>query len=129
MPIISGMTAAKAAQAIGIKGMISIGLAIALAVVMWRADVISGKLETKRDELAAEKANHQITRNSVDILEGELAKYIGAGRAAQAAQLAAIEAQAKKSASLRLQAADIRGMLDSIEPDDECRTPDFVMGN
>lgn len=130
MPFIESAAAAKIASAIGIRGAIAIGLAIALGLVMWRADVISGKLDGKVQELADERAEHQVTRNSVEILESELAKFIGAGEAARVAQLAAIEAQAPKSAAMRAQAAEIRSMIDQIEPGgDECRTPDFVMGN
>lgn len=120
---------AKVAEAIGIRGAIAIALAIALGLVMWRADVISGKLDGKAQELADERAGHQVTRNSVEILEGELAKFISAGDAARVAQLAAIEAQAPKSAAMRAKAAEIRSMIDQIEPDDQCRTPDFVMGD
>ena len=69
------------------------------------------------------------SNDSIDLLEGELAKFIGAGKASQIAQLAAIEKQAPKSLAMRSRAEEIRAMIETIEPDDQCRTPDFVMGD
>ena len=102
-------------------------LAIALAFVIWRADGLSDSLEAKRNELASERAAHAITRGSVETLQGALEKFVGAGKAARAAQLSSIEAQAPRSAVLRGKAAAIRAELESLEPDDQCRTPGFVM--
>ena len=64
---------AKLASAIGIRGFIAIGFAVALALVMWRADVLSGKLDDARFEIATERANHAITRGSVALLEKTIA--------------------------------------------------------
>lgn len=114
------------ATRIGIRGYIAIGLALALSLMAWRANSLSNELESKRDELAGEKAAHQITRRSVDTLQEVLEKYVGAQKAARIAQLASVEKQAKKSAAMRERAAAIRAEIDSLEADD-CRTPDFVM--
>ncbi len=112
-----------------VLGGLSLALAIALVVVVWRADVISGKLEDKRDELAREEARHAVTRQSVGILEGELAKFIGAGKASRVAKLASIEAQAKDSARLQQQADVIRAeMATQAEGDPcDCSTPGSII--
>lgn len=117
----------KLAKMIGIKGFVIIGMAIALGIVMWRADVISGKLEDKRNELAAERAGHAITRQSVATLEQSLSRFIGAGKAAKIAQLAAIEAQAKDSAELQAQADAIRSEMSTLTSDAKCTTPKSII--
>lgn len=61
------MTAAL--QFLGIRGMIAVGLAVALGIVMWRADAISEDRDALRDSLAQEEARHAVTRQSVGTLE------------------------------------------------------------
>lgn len=118
------------AKAIGIKGFAAIGLALALGVVMIRADQISGELEKNRDALAAERATHAITRQSVTILQSSLERFVGAGRALRVAQLAAIEAQAKDSAKLQNEADAIRAEMSAMgtrSVDENCRSPGSVI--
>lgn len=118
---------AKLAQSIGIKGFISIGLGLALALVMWRADAISGQRDDARQETANERAAHKVTRNSVDILQTSLGKFVGAGKAAKIAQLASIEAQAKDNAKLQGQADAIRAEMATLNDDGECKTPQSIL--
>ena len=47
---------------LGIRGCIAVGLAMALAFAMWRADVISGKLERARSQIAAMKVASEAAR-------------------------------------------------------------------
>lgn len=126
--MMAGFSFAKLAEAIGLKGFIAIGLAIALGVVMLRADAISKSREQVRNDLAAERAGHAITRNSVATLEASLSKFVGAGKAARVAQLASIEAQAKDNAELQSQADAIRAEMATLGKDGSCKTPGSIMG-
>lgn len=122
------LSVAKIAKAIGIKGFISIGLALALALVMWRADSISKDREDMRNKLAAERAAHAVTRASVDNLQNSLATYVGAGKAAKVAQLAAIDAQAKDNAQLKAQADAIRAEMAAPKAKAaDCKTPGSIL--
>jgi predicted negative regulator of RcsB-dependent stress response len=125
--MISGVAAAKVAKAIGLKGFVIIGLLIALGIVIWRADAISADREDQRNKLAAERAQHAVTRNSVDTLTASLAKFVGAGQASRIAQLAAIEAQAEDNARLQGQADAIRAEMASLAPDGRCATPSSII--
>ena len=124
----AGLTLGKAASAIGIKGFFIIGLIIALGIVMWRADSISADREDQRNKLAAERANHEVTRNSVNTLTASLAKFVGAGQAARIAQLASIEAQAEDNARLQSAADAIRAEMETLTDDDgRCITPGSII--
>lgn len=128
--MIETFTLAKVAKAIGIKGFAAIGLGLALIFVIIRAHGLSGDLEAKRNELAAERAGHAITRQSVAILTDSLEQFVGAGEAAKVAQLASIEAQAKDNAALQAQAEAIRAEMEAmskraVEPG--CRSPRAVI--
>lgn len=128
--MIEGFTLAKLAKAIGIRGFLAIGLGLALIFVMIRANSLSGDLEAKRNELAAERAGHAITRQSVTILQQSLEQFVGAGEAAKVAQLAAIEAQAKDNADLQAQADAIRAEMEAMgerAADPNCRSPRSVI--
>jgi septal ring factor EnvC (AmiA/AmiB activator) len=128
--MIEGLTLAKIAKAIGIKGFAAIGLAIALIGTAIYAHHVAADLEAKRNELAAEKAGHAITRQSVTILQQSLEQFVGAGHAARVAQLAAIEAQAKDSATLQAQAEAIRKEMAAAPAraaDPDCRSPRSVI--
>lgn len=122
------MAWAKIAAAIGIKGFVAIGLAVALGIAMWRADAISNDREAIRNNLATERANHAVTRNSVAILEDSLAKFVGAGNAARAAKLASMEAQAKDSEMLELEARAMRREMETWNDDGSCTTPGSILG-
>lgn len=113
--------------AMKVSGGIIAALLIALAIVMWRADAISADREKLRNALAMEAASHAVTRQSVATLEGALARFVGAGRAARAAQLAAIEAQAGDSAALQAQADAIRAEMATFNRDGRCATPGSIL--
>jgi hypothetical protein len=119
------------ARAIGIRGGIIIALCCALIFVIIRADGISDDREDLRDQLSTERAEHKITRASVDTLTLELGRFVGAGKAARAAQLAAIEAQADDSVALQRQADAIRAELAGVKPGDrppcDCATPKSII--
>ena len=66
----------KAASFLGVRGFIALGLGLALALVMWRADSISRDREKLRNELAGERAAHAVTRQSVRTLSGEIARLM-----------------------------------------------------
>ena len=128
--MIEGLTFAKVAKAIGIRGGIAILLALALVGVTIYSHHLAGDLEHKRDELAAERAAHSVSRQSIAILQQSLEKFVGAGEAARVAQLAAIEAQAKDNASLQGQADAIRAEIAKMGPraaDPNCRSPGTVI--
>lgn len=115
--------------AMKVAGGIVGALLIVIGLMWWNTAAISADRERLRNVLAAEKANHAVTRNSVDTLKASLAKMIGEGKAARIAQLAEIERQMVLSAELRERAGNIRAMIDEIEPGDpcDCSTPDFIM--
>jgi chromosome segregation ATPase len=56
------------AKFLGIRGFVALGFAIALGVVMWRADAISGQRDHYRDAYSMEQARHAVTRQSVEAL-------------------------------------------------------------
>jgi predicted negative regulator of RcsB-dependent stress response len=104
-------------------------LLLALALMAWRADTISDQRETARDDLATEKAQHAVTRASVDTLEAELARFVGAGLAARAAQIASLEAQKQDSALLQADADRIRLEIESFDASNSsgCRTSKAIL--
>lgn len=111
------------ARTIGIRGFIAIGFAIALAIVMWRADAISNDRETLRNTLATERAQHAVTRQSLTTLQRELEKMVRDGEL-RASRLAEARAeQAERTEALRDQAARIAAQGASGDP---CETPSSV---
>lgn len=118
-----------APMAMKVAGGIGIALALALAVTMFQLSSARSTIKDRDKSLALKTAQLTISNQSVATLETALAGFVGAGKASRAAQLAAIEAQAKKSASLRSYAAQIRAELATMKPGDpcDCSTPDFVM--
>lgn len=121
MPL-PALAAGKIAGMIGVRGFIAIGLALALGIAMWRADAISDSREEARNALAAERAQHAVTRLSLATLESELAKMVRDGTLRAERLEEAMEAQDERSAALRAQAARVRaeGGVDA------CVTPDAV---
>jgi cell division protein FtsB len=79
-----------------IAGGIALALAIALGVVMWRADAISDDRERLRNALATEEARHAVTRQSVGTLEAVIADLNE-----QAEQRAEVFAEAQELAQER----------------------------
>jgi hypothetical protein len=122
------VTFAAIARAIGIRGFIAIGFAVALAFTMWRADVLSGRLETSQQHLANEKAAHAVTTASLRLLEEKLATYIKDGERRSAAAEKALQAQQERSAALEAQAGRIRTVRVSTPAVPErCETPEVVL--
>lgn len=112
------------ARAIGIKGFVAIGMAVALGIVMWRADAISADRETLRNTLATERAQHAVTRLSLDTLQAELEKMVSDGEL-RAARLAEARQEAREDTeALRAQAERIRAQAGS--QGDPCVTPAAV---
>jgi hypothetical protein len=114
----------KIASAIGIKGFIAIGIALALGIVMWRADAISEDREALRNTLATERAQHAVTRQSLMILEGELAKMVRDGELRASRLAEARQEQQERTEALRGQAERIRA--EGAAEGDPCATPDAV---
>mgnify|MGYP006206408459 CR=1 FL=1 len=98
---------ARLFRAIGIRGAIAIALAIALGVVMWRADSISQSREKLRNEYAAETARHAVTRQSVETLIGELQRMVEEGEARRERVADAMMQAAEDTAPLRQEAERI----------------------
>lgn len=135
--MIPGLAIGKIAGMIGVKGFIAIGLGLALAIVMWRADVLSGKLDDARQTIANERAAHAITRASVETLTSTIETLNAeanaraeafeksrteARREAEALERAAVRSDAQ-IASLRALAAnggqcevpgELEGLLDGL---------------
>lgn len=74
---------------------------------------------TLNDRLAVSNA-------SVATLQKSLSDYVGAGKAAKIAQLAAVQAQAKDNVELQIQADAIRQEVAAMKPDGKCATPPSV---
>lgn len=124
----ASFTASRVAQFIGIRGAIAIVLACALAFVMVRADAISEDRDQAEARLAITEDRLEISNASIDTLEAQLAKYVGAGAAARIAQLEAIEAQAEDSADLQAQADAIRAEMQALGPGNgRCETPSSIL--
>ena len=114
---------ATLARAIGIKGGIIIALLIALGIVVWRADGLSEQREALRNTLATERAQHAVTRTSLDTLQRELERMVKDGELRAQRLSEAREAQAKRTADLREEAARIRAEGGDAGA---CETPDAV---
>jgi hypothetical protein len=118
-----------ATTAMKISGGAIVALALALAFVMVRADGFSDKLANAKQDFANERAAHNVTIASVEILQTKLAAFVGAGRAGRVAQLASIEAQAKDNAGLQADVDAIRAEMANMGPQNpcDCSTPDSVL--
>lgn len=116
---------ATIAKAIGIRGFIAIGMAVALGIVMWRADAISSDREALRNTLATERAQHAVTRQSLVTLENELKKMVRDGELRAQRLTQARQEQQERTEALREQAARIRA---EGAPEGDCVTPEAVRG-
>jgi len=110
--------------AMKVSGGIILALLIALGVVMWRADAISADREDLRNKLAAEHANHAVTRQSLAVLENELRQMVEDGQLRASRLAEAQREQRGRTQALRDQAARIRA--DVASGGDPCVTPDAV---
>lgn len=59
-------------QTLGIRGAIAAALGIACLALLAINGSLRGKLEDSRNDLAAERAGHALTRGSVETLEGQI---------------------------------------------------------
>ena len=105
---------------------VALALLIALGVVMWRADAISAQRDALRDKLAASDAKLAVSNASIAELQASLAQFVGAGKAAKVAQLAAVEAQVRDNAELQAQADAIRTEV-AKGRSEGCASPEGVM--
>lgn len=98
----------------------ALALLVALAVVMWRADAISGQRDAAREAFAMSEAKHTITRQSLDTLAEKLTAYVSDGdaRKSRVADLA-LEAKAGAEA-MRAEATEIEAAVAVM-----CETPDI----
>lgn len=115
--------------AMKVAGGIIAALAVGFAVQTWRVNAAHSTIEDQGKAIALGEAKLAISNQSILTLETALRKFVGAGRARRVAQLAAIEAQAPRSAAMRREAERIRAELAEMRPGDpcDCSTPDFVM--
>jgi flagellar biosynthesis/type III secretory pathway protein FliH len=100
---------ASIARAIGIKGFIAIGMALALAIVMWRADRISAARDHAIERVYAEQAAHAVTLASNATLKAAIAK----ANAEAQARADALTAARKEAAASDLRLAEARVASDS----------------
>lgn len=114
--------AAKIAAGVAVAALIAASILWSL----WKGEI--ERHDDTRDKLGTEQARHAVTRQSVATLELSLGRFVGAGKAARAAQLASIEAQAKGNARLQAQADAIRAEMATWKPDGRCETPGSIMG-
>lgn len=85
----------------------ALALAIALGVVMWRADAISAEREALRTKLATEEAQHAVTRQSVATLTVEMQRLVREGEVRKERVDAAMAKVAVDTEALRQEAARI----------------------
>jgi hypothetical protein len=116
----------KIAEFIGLRGFIAIGFAVALAVVMWRADAISGQRDKAIQRAANEAAAHSITKASLANLELRLAVFIDEGEQRTKAAQTALRRQQERSAALDAQIARIRAGKPTAANLERCETPQAV---
>jgi hypothetical protein len=121
------MTFTAIARMIGISGFIAIGLAVALGIALWRADVISGQRDAAVQAAANERAAHSVTRASLDNLEQRLAVFIADGKRRSEAAERAVEAQRERSAALDAQIARMRSQAPTAANLERCETPASVI--
>lgn len=125
MPVLAS---GKIASAIGIKGGIIIALCLALGIMWWRADSISGQRDKAVQLAANERAAHAVTRASLDDLQQRLATYIADGKRRSEAAERAVEAQQARSAVLDAQIARMRSQRPTAVEIERCETPASVIG-
>jgi hypothetical protein len=100
-------------------------LALVIAGVQtWRLSGARADLETKRNQLATEKAAHAVTRASLTALQTRLSDMIAAGERQQQAAQEAAQAQKPRSAALDRQIEAIRAEKPA---EGKCETPRAVM--
>ena len=76
------------------------GMAVALVVMFWRANAISNDRDRYRDALSSERAQHGVTRASLNILESELGNMVREGVLREDRLERALAVQASKRVAL-----------------------------
>jgi hypothetical protein len=115
------------ARAIGIRGFIAIGFALAFAFMWWRAGVWQGRAEEQAQAAANERAAHAVTRASLSQLEQRLAAFIDDGERRSRAAQEALAEQRGRSAALGEQIARIRAQRPAAGDLAACRSPGAVL--
>lgn len=85
-----------------------LGLLVALALLMWRADQISGQRDKARDALASERMRHDATRASYFALEAHMARLVREGQLRATARDEAVK-QARRANEATLRNAELLG--------------------
>ena len=108
---------------LGIRGAIAVGLGLALAFTIWRAQSLSDALEQAKAATVAEQVRHSVTRASLALLEARHAAIVADGRARD-------ERLAQARVDVARDVAGIRRDIDRIEgavAGDPCVTPQEVI--
>lgn len=87
-------------------GLLALALVFA-GIQTWRLSGAKADLEDKRNELATERAQHAVTRQSVDTLSNEMKRLVAEGEVRKARVDAAMKKVAKDTAPLRREAERI----------------------
>ena len=105
-----------------------LALLAALTAALWlRGDHYREQRDTARAQVETVNAKLTVSNASIAELQKSLAAYIGAGKAAKVAQLAAIEKASKDNAALRAEADAIRAEMAGMKPDGKCASPGSVL--
>lgn len=102
-------------------------LLVALGIVMWRADAISGQRDKAIQRAANEAAAHAVTKASLAKLEQRLAAFIAAGERRTEAARKAVEAQEARSAALTAQIARLRSTRPTAVEIERCESAGDVL--
>jgi len=108
---------------LGIRGAIAVGLGLALAFTMWRADSLADARDEAKAALVGEQVRHAVTRASLALLEQRHAAIVADGRARDERVLQARETVARDVAGIRRDIDRINGAVAG----DPCVTPQEVI--
>lgn len=107
---------------------VPLGFAALVLGFLWvRGTHYRDQRDTARAQVEAVNAKLAVSNASITTLQKALSDYVGAGKAAKVAQLAAVEAQAKDNAALQAQANAIRAEMAKL-PAGKCETPASIKG-
>lgn len=98
-------------------------LLASLALVIWRADAISGERDDMRDRYALSEARHAVTAASLTSLQSELAAMVAEGEATRGRVAAALAEARADGELLRGEADQIRAAIIA----DPCLTPTEIL--
>ena len=104
-----------------------LALLAALTAALWlRGDHYREQRDTARAQVETVNAKLTVSNASIAELQASLAQFVGAGKAAKVAQLAAVEAQVRDNAELQAQADAIRTEV-AKGRSEGCASPEGVM--